>query len=44
MLLEQEEHSLCWKKEVGVLLGVLAQSAQKIARMSGRGTGGEGRR
>ena len=27
-----------------MLLGDLAQSAQKTARMSGRGTGGEGRR
>ena len=40
----QVEHSLCWKKEVGVLLGCLRQSAQKIARISGRGTGDEGRR
>ena len=37
-------HSLCWKKDVGVLFGDFWQSAQCLARMSGRVTGGEGRR
>ena len=37
-------HSLCWKKDVGVLFGDFWQSAQCIASMSGRVTGGEGRR
>ena len=40
----QVEHNLCWKKDVGVELGCLRQRAQKVALMSGRGTGGEGRR
>ena len=40
----QVEHSLCWKKDVGVELGCLRHRAQKVALMSGRGTGGVGRR
>ena len=35
---------MCWKKDVGVLFGDLRQRAQKVARMSGRTTGGDGNR
>ena len=34
----QVVHSLCWKKDVGVLFGDLRQYAQKTARMLGRVT------
>ena len=43
-LLVQVVHNLCWKKDVGVLFGDLRQRAQNTARMSGRTTGGDGRR
>ena len=36
--------SLCWKNEVGVSIDDRRQSAQCFARMSGRVTGGDGRR
>ena len=43
-LLVQVVHNLCWKKDVGVLFGDLRQRAQKTARISGRITGGDGKR